>query len=207
MEYEKRIIAFIDILGFKNKVKESEKGSSILNTIDSPLNYLFAWETGQQNKWDYKFIQSEPDVNANKTAYDIAHLCRCICFSDCFVVSIPYVCTTVHRHFSTFVSNLARICWKFMQAGMPLRGGITIGNLVHTEKVIYGPAMVDAVQLEKSAIYPRIILSKDLIEKLKFPHNPIRPYNKLLARFADGCVGFSAVNDLQYRRMNLRIMQ
>jgi hypothetical protein len=197
-QYEKRVVAFIDILGFKDKVKESENDSSVLNSIDSLLQYLFAWETGQANKWDCKFIQNESEVQKNKTAYGVDRI-YCTCFSDSLAVSMPYDLLTVIQHFSTFVSNLAHICSKFMQAGIPIRGGITVGDLIHTEKGLYGPAMNEAVELEKNVVYPRIILSKDLIGRLQFSSNPVHPYNKFLTRFDDGCVGVHSMKYFEYQ--------
>ena len=48
-----------------------------------------------------------------------------------------------------------------MSKGILLRGGITVGQLCHKDNIVYGPAMVEAYELEsKSAIYPRVIVSE-----------------------------------------------
>jgi len=203
-KYEKRIVAFIDILGFKDLVKQSEGDNSVLSKIDTLLNYFFAWGTGRQNEWDYRFIQYEPDVQKNKSLYVVPNV-RCTCFSDSLVVSIPYDSSHLHQHFSVLVSNLAHIGSKFIQAGIPIRGGIAVGNLVHdTKGVIYGPAMIEAYQLEENvSIYPRIILSQKLIEELQFSTSSSvvdYPYHKFITRFDDGCVGFTQVKFFEYQQ-------
>lgn len=200
--YEQRIVAFIDLLGFKNKVKESDK--VLLGNINNLLKYLFDWGTGQPNTWDSSFIQNDPDVQANKAHYTINRV-FCTCFSDSLAVSIPFDASLIEQQFSTFISNLAHICVKFIQAGIPLRGGITMGNLVHTDKVLYGTAMNEAVELEKCADYPRIILSKGLIDKLRFSPNQVYPYRHFLSRFNDGCVGLHPLKFFEYQQNTISV--
>lgn len=43
-----------------------------------------------------------------------------------------------------------------------LRGGISKGNFYYNDYCYFGPALVEAYQLEESANYPRIIFSKSL---------------------------------------------
>ena len=49
-------------------------------------------------------------------------------------------------------------------AGFPVRGAVSVGGLMFTDKFLYGPALVDAVQLEKSAIFPRILLGQSVLK-------------------------------------------
>jgi hypothetical protein len=44
--------------------------------------------------------------------------------------------------------------------GILTRGGITIGELFHDDNFLFGPAMVDADELESQSNYPRITVSK-----------------------------------------------
>ena len=58
------------------------------------------------------------------------------------------------------------------------RGAVTYGKLIHTKEMIFGPALVQAYETEsKAALYPRIILSEDLINMAgsyynKYAHTP-----------------------------------
>ena len=59
VKYEKRIVAFIDILGFKQIIKESEKNKSKIDLIYSVLNFLKTWE--KSDKWNLDLIEIEED--------------------------------------------------------------------------------------------------------------------------------------------------
>ena len=52
---------------------------------------------------------------------------------------------------------------SFLQEGILIRGAITRGELFHYGDTIFGPALVEAYELEsKIAIYPRIIFTRDV---------------------------------------------
>lgn len=50
---------------------------------------------------------------------------------------------------------------------LPVRGGITIGKLYIDNRIIVGPAVVQAVNLEKQAIHPRVLLDKNVITQIQ----------------------------------------
>ena len=43
-----------------------------------------------------------------------------------------------------------------------LRGGITLGNVSYNEDYIFGDGLIEAVNIEETTVYPRIVLSKSL---------------------------------------------
>lgn len=53
------------------------------------------------------------------------------------------------------------VCW---QSGYLGRGAITVGEHYMDERFVYGPALVEAVELEKAARWPRIVLGETAIE-------------------------------------------
>ncbi len=96
---------------------------------------------------------------------------------------------------STLIVNLAYIGTILIKKGILIRGGITIGNLVHNEDgIVFGQGLIDAYMLEsKAAKFPRIILSNKLIGQLNYPLLSKReryPYHLYVERFHDGCAGF-----------------
>lgn len=120
---------------------------------------------------------------------------NCTCFSDSIVVSIKVEDKEINEAFSTLITNLSLIGVKLLSEGVLLRGGITIGNLLHHDNgIVMGQALIDAYELErKYSKYPRIILSDRLIKKLKYPltrKSNRYPYHQYIDRFEDGCVGF-----------------
>ena len=194
IRYEKRVIAFVDILGFKEIVKNSEKDDSKLKIILDSLRFIKSKE--KPSEWDLKLIDIEEDAQkkgVNK--FDISKKTCCTCFSDSIVISIKIEKNNINELVSTLVANLSFIGAKLMIEGILLRGGITFGNLIHTEDgLIMGQALIDAYKLESNvAKYPRILLSKKLLGKLNYPLATKRdryPYHQYINRFKDGCVGF-----------------
>jgi hypothetical protein len=198
-DYQLRIIAFIDILGFSQLIKESSLDKSKLNAIQNVLKYLKTWESNGVNDWGIEFIEIEEDAQKKEMDYfKIAGNTTCTCFSDSIVVSVLCDDKWINEITSTLIANLSFIGAKLIQAGILLRGGITIGSLIHSDDgIIMGQALIDAYELEnKYAKYPRIILSDVLLKRLNYPllakYNRY-PYHQYLYRFDDGCVGFHQI--------------
>jgi hypothetical protein len=60
------------------------------------------------------------------------------------------------------IAQLTVITEELCAAGLALRGAVTCGKLVHKAKVVFGPALVRAYELEQKNKWPRIILDDDL---------------------------------------------
>lgn len=193
LKYERRIIAFIDILGFKEIVKKSEKDTSKINLLYSVLEYLKNWEIS--DNWNLKFVEIEEDAQKKGlNSFDIRDKTNTTAFSDSIVVSVK-VDNDVNEMTSTLTANLAFIGSILMEKGILFRGGLTIGNIIHKNNgTVFGQGLIEAYFLEtKSAKYPRIVLSDKLIKELNYPleHKRDRyPYHQYLKRFEDGCIGF-----------------
>lgn len=193
MNYENRLIAFIDILGFKEIVKQSETDSSKVDLIYSVLDYLKDWEVSKS--WDLRLIEIEEDAQKKGIEnFDIRGKTNSTSFSDSIVVSVK-VDENVNEMTSTLIVNLAYIGAILLEKGILFRGGLTIGNVIHNENgTVFGQGLIDAYKLESnSAKYPRIILSDKLLRQLNYPLESKRnryPYHQYINRFEDGCVGF-----------------
>jgi hypothetical protein len=90
------------------------------------------------------------------TQYETASKIRVSTFSDNVVASNT---RAVQEH---FLYTLAVI--QFMIAGMGflLRGGVTIGQIVHEKDVVFGPALNRAYEIESTvAVMPRIVIDTD----------------------------------------------
>ena len=198
VKYEERLVAFIDILGFKEIVKQSEKEPSKVELLYSVLNYLKNWEISKN--WDLKLVEIEEDAQKRGVEnFDIRGKTNSTSFSDSIVVSVK-VDNNLNEMASTLIVNLANIGAILFEQGILFRGGLTIGNIIHNENgTVFGQGLIDAYKLESSfAKYPRIILSDKLISKLNYPITTKRdryPYHQYIDRFEDGCVGF---HQMQY---------
>lgn len=193
MKYERRLIAFIDILGFKDIVKQSEVDISKIELIYSVLEYLKDWE--KPEKWDLKFVEIEESAQyKDVNNFDLRGKTNTTTFSDSIVVSVK-VDDNVNEMASTLIVNLAYIGTILLEKGILFRGGLTIGNIVHIDNgTVFGQGLIDAFMLEtRSAKYPRIVLSDKLLNELSYPlETKINsyPYHLYLDRYDDGCVGF-----------------
>ncbi|MGJ1501389.1 hypothetical protein [Sphingobacterium multivorum] len=194
IRYSRKIVAFIDILGFKQIVEQSESDRSKLELIYNALEFLKGRE--QNGEWNSRYIVIEEDAQKKDlTAFEIAEKTHCTCFSDSIVISVD--CeddSKLNESLSTMIANIATIGARFITEGILLRGAISIGNLIHSSNgLIVGPALVDAYQLESTvAKTPRIILSPYLLSLLNYPLQSKKdryPYHQYLHEFEDGYTG------------------
>ncbi len=146
LAYKQRYIAFLDILGFKELVYRSEMDQEVLQRIDKAINYMHS------NYMD-NYEGDMPMVDLGK---------QVSFFSDSIVIS--YDVYNPGAGFFVLI-DLVHICMDLISIGILVRGGVTVGSLIHENNKCYGPAMVRAYELEsKLAIYPRIVIDKSVIE-------------------------------------------
>ena len=193
-EYQERLVAFIDILGFSDIVRKSERSPGSINLIYESLKFLKGREIS--TNWDLQLIEIEEDAQKrDMEEFNIADRTNCTSFSDSIAVTVKCDENNINESFSTLISNLSYVGATLMMKGILFRGGITIGNVVHTtDGIIFGQGLIDAYQLEsKSAVFPRVLLSDRLIKKLNYPLESKKnryPYHQYIKRFSDGSVGF-----------------
>lgn len=140
--YEKRIIAFIDLLGFKNAILEK-----------SCDEIAFAIESFH---------------SLAKIKNPLAKTRRITQFSDSIVISAhaeePSAVFFLLVDIQFMIANL-------ITKGFLCRGGICIGQLVHNEKFLFGEGMITAYLMEcKKAKYPRIIVENNVINQARKYH-------------------------------------
>ncbi|MCX7124871.1 MAG: hypothetical protein NTU49_03785 [Gammaproteobacteria bacterium] len=70
--------------------------------------------------------------------------------------------------FFEMLNHIQQITAFAIRNGFLIRGGITRGDLYHSDSIVFGSAMNDAYALEsKEAKMPRILISKELAFDLK----------------------------------------
>jgi hypothetical protein len=153
--YERRFVAYIDILGWSEACRDPNKFTIVAEVADylSELPQIFS-KTAKDKLEKAKGVVVDP----------IHQITEVVTFSDNLAISTP---AGVDDHmlffkFLTFVCKSLLERWKFLT-----RGGVTVGDLRHSENMIFGPAFIDAVSLEKEAIYPRLVCSHALIADIK----------------------------------------
>lgn len=140
INYQLRYVAFLDLLGFKNMVNQSVVNQAVRNNIYHALSY-----SGRMQHNNYHGLLPMVDLGKQMTA-----------FSDSIVIS--YDASTPGGGFHVLM-DLVYICNDLLGIGISLRGGVTVGQLIHDEEKCFGPAMNAAYLMEsQKAIYPRILI-------------------------------------------------
>jgi len=144
-KYEYRLVAFIDLLGFKELV--STFGAQPF-AFKCTLNILKALDAQKQMVYGFP---KELDVQMEYTV-----------FSDSIVLSSRIPQDPVN----TSLFQVAFACGLLLRSGIFARGAIVDGYLYHKSNLILGQGMVDAYTQEiTNAIYPRIIVSPNIIDR------------------------------------------
>lgn len=147
-KYEERLVAYIDIMGWGAATNGEEITSAVkqaLALFDEPFNFTSASFREKVDK--------ELGPGKNPFYKDI----ECGIYSDGILISMP--ADNGPRIFS-----IGNICRKLIEFGFLCRGGITRGLCYHSGNRALGPAINEAVALEKKAKLPRIICSTKVLD-------------------------------------------
>ena len=136
--YRDYYVAFLDILGFSNIVKNqgAEYIHKIFSNVRKAKKYVKKDRGGRKNE-ETKFYF----------------------FSDTIVCAIP---ASEENALESIASNCMLIQHALWSFGSPiwLRGAIARGQLYCGDGEIFGPALVEAYKMEENlAIYPRIVMT------------------------------------------------
>lgn len=164
----RQICAFIDVLGGAKLFRGKDKARA--------AQFFACLEEFERrmNGWSRHFPNKRQSSALVKT------------FSDNIVVAFPFRSSSKmddHDVVDIFLSELIHQIHELtMYSGFPLRGAVAAGGLMFTDKFLFGPALVDAVELEKAAVFPRIVLSESVLRYVK----PDSPVAQKILRDADG---------------------
>lgn len=152
--YEDRLCLFLDILGFKAMIDETAKDpDKSAKTSYRPMTIQRVHGALSAINEAMRFaLPGVGDlVNTTKTVTQ---------FSDSIVVS--YRMAERGAVFD-MLYDIYLLQISLIQRGISVRGAISSGKLFHDDAIVFGPALVEAVELEKLAMYPRVILSRELL--------------------------------------------
>ena len=137
--YEKRIVAFLDILGFSAMIEDSRTDTLLRKKIKQATEII------------REVADSEEGEQAVST------------FSDSAVISYP-----LNKYSSLFflLIDIIHLQLRLGALGIMVRGGIAIGDCFHNGSIIFGPAMNEAYRLESEmARWPRVVISEETLKK------------------------------------------
>lgn len=143
--YERRIVAFIDIMGFKNHINKTERDPKYAKKLLEVMQGIV----------EIKNDNDKGILGLKKYGKEVS------IFSDCIVISYPLSFEGGLFH---ILIDIVHIQIELLFSDVILRGGISIGDIYHKDQIVFGPAMVEAYYLEsKIAKYPRIVLKNKTI--------------------------------------------
>lgn len=173
--YEERFIAFVDILGFGKLVERSAVTPNLPQKI---LDALIAMHPTQIEAElfttvNLELIPAEELELARETARRMStnlqrmHPVSINYFSDSLVLSARSDDVIASQMVLDLLTKISAMMW--MSHGLLLRGGVTIGKLVHIQGgPMFGPAMNRAYYLEsEEAEHPRFLIDKHCIERYR----------------------------------------
>lgn len=142
MAYAQKLIAFVDILGFKELIKESESEAGAKARVHSSLMNM----KNNISEW----LPTSPPQGTK----------RFFNFSDCIVLT-----DSPNKNSTIDLFNLInKIQADLAYHGILLRGGITVGQVFDNYDLLYGPGVVEAYILEnRNALFPRIIVDRKVL--------------------------------------------
>jgi hypothetical protein len=137
--YERRVVIFYDVLGWRSHIARA--GSDRERIGD--LRRLILQHV--------RTMRLRSNLNISVST-----------FSDNVVISQPVCPETV-----TLIAHLAINQIASALRGFLLRGGITIGDIVHDDETVFGPGLNRAYELEsKIARFPRFVLDPTALAEL-----------------------------------------
>lgn len=146
MRYDNRIVLFLDILGFR---------SIIENTVKKGIDKQQTILTLHNNLEDIGvFVRSK--LKGEKLSTAVTQ------FSDSIIVSFL---EEDKKLILRLIKTIQELIIDLVNKNILCRGAISYGKLIHTNRVVFGPALNDAYETEtKAALYPRIILDRTIID-------------------------------------------
>jgi hypothetical protein len=179
-KYEDRYCLFLDILGFKEIVEDSVR----------PGSGSRATKRGRQGSGIYFSLReiaqilSYKMVVVGKRGRQSLSSRRVTQFSDSVVVS--YLASE-YGSLSSVLNDVVNLQISLINRRILVRGGITRGKLYHADDFVFGPALVEAAELEKGAMYPRVILDRELLrDSLTAKGATGSPRYEIVSRDLDG---------------------
>lgn len=152
-------IAYFDLLGYKDffaKNPDKVEGFlvAIYDAIEKTKNYI-------------------QEVHLSLIAGGVGQMSiRTKVFSDNILLCLERGCSPIeYPRLLAFLCIVADIQRNYiLQYGLFLRGGITIGTLSFNNDFVFGQGLIDVVNLEEMAEYPRIIIGSAVLDYIHQPH-------------------------------------
>lgn len=150
--YTNRYVAFIDILGFTQEVKNSRQNQGKANQIKKTLNSL------------HDCLINSPDIHF-------------FAFSDSIII-VSKENVSGDFYANQMFEVVSKICKCLLENHLLCRGGISFGEVYFDKdkNIVFGEAYLKALEIEqKQAFYPRVVLDDRVQAMLSLPNEENYP--------------------------------
>lgn len=177
LELVEYYLAFLDVLGYKSKILNS--------TTSEEIDFL--------KKINDSFNEAIKSVKNEKTYNNELSKLKYKTFSDNIVLAIPKYNITPNV-FLCFIKLIKNLCYFMLtKYRLLLRGGVVCGNYYQNDNISFGSALVRAYNLENTAVYPRIIFDKKIVDDLLLLNTKIDYSNEFRNSFFKSITGGKAL--------------
>jgi len=161
IQYEDRYCLFLDILGFKEVVEQSAhpKPTALMGSKRIHPGGIYFGLKEIASKLNYRASLVSVTGRLRPSSRVTTQ------FSDSVVVSYR---AGEEGGLATMLYDVLHLQLALVQRGLLIRGAITQGLLHHDKDFVFGPALNEAAELEKVAMYPRVIVDRDLLTAAGF---------------------------------------
>jgi hypothetical protein len=160
--FEKRFVAFIDILGFKkliDSVEAATEESADFQRAKDILDFLHRESVESNGHHDLLVYKQTKDGLLETELGDP----RLSYISDCVIISTE----GSFDGFKAICNKITKLSVQGASIGIYIRGAVTYGNVYHHGPMLFGTAYQRAYELEPKALYPRVIMDEVVFDFLK----------------------------------------
>lgn len=158
-----RAVAYFDMLGWKAACLDKSQRKQILG-LAIALRHVASGALESSKSDAVKEVEDlEPEFH--RLVYNYRDRTRIATFSDSVVLSVT------PQHFETLLQQVVALRLNALAAGFLTRGGIALGDLYHLGNTVFGPALSDAIQLEQTATFPRLLFTTTALNFLRLRYS------------------------------------
>jgi hypothetical protein len=160
-------VAYADILGFTNLIGVNNNSNEYHQNLDDLTIYLEQIIKQVKEQLETTTISLEGEIKI---------------FSDNFLFWVPFQKNlSIDHQIVLSLQSLSYLQFWMACEGFFIRGGICCDLAYCNNNVAIGPALVKAVELEKNAIFPRLLIDSDTANKYLLPYleNELKGNNRL----------------------------
>jgi hypothetical protein len=169
IKYSKKIIVFLDVLGYSNFVKkQGDKAKEVYDVME----FLSKAFNDVNDSLNVEKPDSLNDVDDSLNGIRPARKGELTLFSDTIVFSfeIKEELEKLKEVLPQLVPLIGVALYRiFDKCELLLRGIITLGEIYHTQNELFGQGIIDAYRKEKEEIlFPRVLLDKSVHSGIDF---------------------------------------